>query len=400
MAWTSSQFTAVNLDALPQPDAVEQISFDDIRAAMLSDLAARDADLVDLPPSDPIVKVIDVAAYRETLMRQRANDAVRAVMLAYASGADLENLAAFYGVSRQTDESDADLRRRVQLAPEALSTAGSLGSYLYHALTVGESPISSTLEDVSATELRVTYRYDADAPGLRGLVQDAQVLPTTVLAGETQVALPGSVTVYVLQRGQTAGGEALPSEQYPVAEGEDAIYGLLSHGWANRRLIEKVAEHLSAETVRPLTDQVQVTAAQVIDVDVWATLTVYDGPGGLAAANWARQQVLALLAERYRIGDWIPHNALIAALFVEGVRQVEVVLHSHETVDGTRVVPGEMPRRDGYVQRGLLQYLRLVDGDGRFILALDAEGTQQGIDPEAGANSDGVASDGAASDGA
>ena len=60
------------------------------------------AGLVELPvigevgfngdPDDP--------AYRELLIRQRVNDAARGVMLATASGTDLDNLAANFNVER------------------------------------------------------------------------------------------------------------------------------------------------------------------------------------------------------------------------------------------------------------------------------------------------------------
>ena len=45
-----------------------------------------------LVESDPAWTILEVAAYRELLLRQRINDASRAVMLAFATGADLEHL--------------------------------------------------------------------------------------------------------------------------------------------------------------------------------------------------------------------------------------------------------------------------------------------------------------------
>src|SRR3546814_19943147 len=69
-------------------------------------------------------------------------------MPAYATGADLDNLAALLGVTRfelepgdsvlgipAVMESDSDLRRRLVLAPEGYSVAGHEGAYIFHALS-------------------------------------------------------------------------------------------------------------------------------------------------------------------------------------------------------------------------------------------------------------------------
>jgi phage-related baseplate assembly protein len=40
--------------------------------------------------SEPIVKLLQENAYREVILRQRINDAAKAVMLAYSTGADLD----------------------------------------------------------------------------------------------------------------------------------------------------------------------------------------------------------------------------------------------------------------------------------------------------------------------
>jgi phage-related baseplate assembly protein len=94
---------------------------------------------------------LEVCAYRELLIRQRVNDSAKAVMLAYAIGSDLDQLGGLMGVTRKTlvaadpaalppveavMESDDDLRKRIQLSVEGLSTAGPVGSYIYHALSV------------------------------------------------------------------------------------------------------------------------------------------------------------------------------------------------------------------------------------------------------------------------
>ena len=131
-------FNPIDLSRLPFPDVVEALDFEAILAAMLADLRQRDPAFSATVESDPAYKILEAAAYRETLLRQRVNDAARAVMLAYATGSNLDHLAAFFGVGRLASESDSRLRVRAQLAVEGYTTAGPVGSYVFHALGASE----------------------------------------------------------------------------------------------------------------------------------------------------------------------------------------------------------------------------------------------------------------------
>jgi phage-related baseplate assembly protein len=146
-----SSFTPINLSTLPPPDVVEPLSYETILAQMIAELKARDPAFTGLVESDPAYKILEVAAYHVLLKTAEVNDAARSVMLAYAGGSDLEQLGGLFGVTRKTIveadpqanppvaavyESDNDLRLRIQLSLEGLSTAGPTGAYIYHALRV------------------------------------------------------------------------------------------------------------------------------------------------------------------------------------------------------------------------------------------------------------------------
>ncbi|CCJ78892.1 Baseplate assembly protein J [Cronobacter muytjensii 530] len=99
----------IDLSQLPAPDVVEELDFETI-------LAERKATLISLYPeeeqdavartlaleSEPIVKLLQENAYREVIWRQRVNEAARAVMLAYASGRDLDVSAGNLNTARLT----------------------------------------------------------------------------------------------------------------------------------------------------------------------------------------------------------------------------------------------------------------------------------------------------------
>lgn len=171
-----NNFTAVNLSQLPAPQVVETLDFEEILAQILADFKQRQKDAgqdyTAVVEADPAYKMAEACAYREMIVRARINESAKAVMLAYAEGSDLDQIGANAGVKRlvrqEADpttipptplimESDADFRYRIQLAPEAYTTAGSEGSYQYHTRSAN------------------------------GMIKDAQVLSPA----------PGSVVIYI-----------------------------------------------------------------------------------------------------------------------------------------------------------------------------------------------------------
>lgn len=276
-------FTSIDLSRLPAPNVVEALDYETILAAMIADLIARDPTFTALLESDPAYKILEVAAYRELLLRQRVNDAAKAVMLAFAVGSDLDQIGANFNVERlvidpgnpdaippipQSYEPDADFRARIQLALESITTAGSEGSYVYHGLSA-----------------------DGD-------VKDIQAVSPS----------PGQVTVYVLSR--TGTGAALPA------------------------LVATVAAALNAESVRPLTDQVTVQSATIVNYSVTAELTMYPGPDPEVVRQAAEDAVTAYVESVRRIGYGVTLSGLYAALHQPGVQNVTITQPAASVVIG------------------------------------------------------------------
>lgn len=277
-------FTAVDLSQLAAPGVVETIDFEAVLAAMLVDLRARDPEFDALVESDPAYKILEVAAYRETLLRQRVNEAAQAVMLAYAAGSDLDQIAANYSVERlvldpgdpdaippvpPTLESDDDLRRRVQLAPEGYTVAGSQGAYVFHAL--GADP----------------------------QVKDAQAISPS----------PGNVTVYILSRD--------------------------GNGSASVDLVDDVDAVLNAETIRPMTDNVTVQSATITEYTLDATLTVYPGPDAAVIQQSAEAAATNYVEAQHKLGFDVTLSGLFAALHQPGVQNVAIASPAADIVMST-----------------------------------------------------------------
>lgn len=139
--------TKLDLSQVPIPDAVEVLDYETIVQQMRDVVVERFpaiAGVIDLE-SEPVRALIEVYAYRELLLRARVNDGARANMLAYATGTNLDNLAAFYGFARAVGETDDDFRARIALAPEAFAAAGPAGAYRFFAKSA--DPVA--IKDVS-----------------------------------------------------------------------------------------------------------------------------------------------------------------------------------------------------------------------------------------------------------
>ena len=187
-----SRYTPVDLSSLPAPEVIEMIDYEVILAAMETDLKARWPEFTATVESEPARKILQVAALRETLLRQRVNDAARSVMLAYAGGGNLDHLAALLGTARRVDESDEELRRRAQLSPEGWSTAGPAGAYELHARLVSAKVKDVLVTSPEAGEVLVTVLGD-DGDG----TPDASTLAAVraALNAETVRPICDAVTV-------------------------------------------------------------------------------------------------------------------------------------------------------------------------------------------------------------
>ena len=137
---------AIDFSSIPAPEIIEPLDFETVLGELLADLVDRDPTYTEILESDPGVKLLEVVAARELILRQRINDALRATLLRYATGGDLDNLVAFYGVTRLSGELDEELKTRTIERIMGSSTAGGASWYRYQALTA-----SADVRDVAVS---------------------------------------------------------------------------------------------------------------------------------------------------------------------------------------------------------------------------------------------------------
>ncbi|KMJ54906.1 hypothetical protein ACG97_01165 [Vogesella sp. EB] len=280
----------IDLTQLPAPAVIEELDFETIYANKLARFQSLYPDYSAALESDPVVKLLELAAYDEMMLRARINDAAKATMLAYATGADLDNRAADYGVTRllitpadpdATPPVDAEwedddrLRYRAQMAMEGITVAGSRGAYLFHALSASANVADAFIDSRGFGPLRV------DSPA------------------------PGEIHVWLLD--------------------------VRADGVPDQDLLDAVAASLSAEDVRPLNDTVTPKAGKPVTFGIHAQLEFTEGGEALSGGlSGAQERVEALLASARKLGtghaaSGLPTSALITAIRVPGVHDVTLL---------------------------------------------------------------------------
>lgn len=271
----------VDLSKLDAPKVLEDLDFESL-------LADRKAEFIALFPQDerpfwqarlslesePITKLLQEVVYLQLMERNRINNAAKATMLAYASGSDLDVIAANYNVKRQVIqeannnvtpkipeilEDDTSLRLRTQLAFEGLSVAGPRSAYIFHALSAHPD-----VADVSVVSPQ-----------------------------------PANVTVTILSRN--------------------------GQGEAEESLLNVVRAKLNDDDIRPIGDRVIVQSAVIQSYEIHAKLHLYRGPEYEPIKAAALKKLTAYTEEKHRLGRDISLSGIYAALHLEGVQRVELI---------------------------------------------------------------------------
>ena len=272
--------STLDLSRLPAPLVLEPLDFEALYQEALTDFRAlMGGNWSAALESDPVVKLLEKAAYDKMMGRARINDAAKALLLAFARDSDLDHLAANYNVQRllvvpadpgavppiePQYESDDSLVERTLLAFEGMSIAGPRDAYVFHAMS-------------------------AD-----GRVADARASSPS----------PATVEVSILSR--------------------------IGEGLASEDLLEVVRQALNDEEVRPVGDRVIVQSASLIDYQIEAVLYLYPGPEIELSLTEARSSLNRYINTQRRLGRDIRRSAIHAALHVSRVQRVELI---HPTED-------------------------------------------------------------------
>lgn len=262
--------TAIDLSRLPAPNAIENYGAEAAVEDWLTDFdTVTEGKFTGLNEGDPAVKVLEAGALRETVVRARVNDGIRAILPAFARDSDLDHIVAkanieriiLYaedGVTVTFRENDTRLLQRYLLSFEA-PAAGSEGGYLARALKAYPEA-----QDIMAF-------------------------------GPAQHGRRGRTEIVLLAKG----GQPVP-----------------------REAISAVVAALRGERDAPLTDEVVVRAGRVQLYRIAYHLIVPEGPNKDLVKAVAVQAATAFAAERYRLGGEVPAAGALATGYIPNVLRV------------------------------------------------------------------------------
>lgn len=165
--------TLSDLASLPTPAVIETLSFETIFTELQTEFQSRYPDYSALLASDPAVKLLEVAAYREVLLRNRINAAAKASLFAFATSSDLDHLAAFYGVTRLMDETDEALRLRTRQRIIGFANAGGAAHYRYWALSASPDVADVEVDSPEPGRVRISVLAKGEADTVPDAVLDA-----------------------------------------------------------------------------------------------------------------------------------------------------------------------------------------------------------------------------------
>jgi len=298
----------IDISRLPAPEAVQALDFEAILAALKSDFTARWPEFTAALESDPVIKLLEVAAYRELLIRQRINDAYKASTLAFAAGADLDHVGAFHGIARKKGEPDQDFRSRIQGAYWRLSSTGPAAAFVAHALEA--SPEA----------------HDAQAWS-DGAGRAACAVLARVEVERSHLEPDARIVADALTRYAFASAPRLPSNRvYTLAE------SLLEESF------RVVRERLLSPDVLPLGMELSVRPAEIVPYSIGASLVLLPGYDELPVLEEADARLHDYLASITKLGRDVTRAGLHAALFVPGVMNVVLMSPGSDV----RCSPGQL----------------------------------------------------------
>ncbi len=289
---------------LPDPQIVEALNYDQIFAALVADFKARDTGYDALLYSDPAIKILEVAAYREVLLRQRINDAFKATLLGLATGTDLDNLADFYNVARTSSETDTALRTRVVEKIKGSSTGGGGSWYRYQALTADTRVQDSLVTSPASGQVQVAILSN----------EGTQIRTATGTALDTLGAM------YSITRLDSPSTET--DEAYS-ARIRTAALGTAGDGTASTNLIGVVDTKMQADDVKVITDLLTVVSANIVETPVTANIYLYpDTPASILTG--LEESIRADFTSEGGLGWNLSRSWLIKKLHLAGVQRVEL----------------------------------------------------------------------------
>lgn len=321
-----------------------------------------------LEKADPIRLFILFVADVIVQIENNINDTGKMNLLKYSTGEYLDNLAAMLGVVRieakaatTTIKATLSAERDIETiipAGTRISPGGNLYFATDEALTITAGETTGT---VGATCLTIgTAGNDFQAGEIANIIDPvayvAEMVNTTKSEGGSDIEADTALRQRVFEAPESfscagpAGAYAfftksLNSSIVDVSvsspePGEVLVVPLLAGGGIpGEELLQEIDDALSADNVRPLTDNVTVDAPTVVSYNITATYYIENGMDAATVQGNVNKAVNSFVGwEQSRLGrDVVPSRLIQYIMAVNGVKRVEITSPVYTAVDATEV---------------------------------------------------------------
>lgn len=289
---------------LPAPTVIEIFDFETIKQRKLDrvvELIKAKGDEYVPSESDDLMTMIEADAYEEVLLRTRINNAAKAQLLAFAKDSDLDHIGTTrYGVLRLEGSKpyalftfslstiltyDVTLPQGLQLSDTKGATALLLADVT---ITAGSTSAQGTVElqeytessDIKTETIVTPLPYVATATQDETYhdgadVEDDERYRERIWLSRESKSTAGSDATYKYFA-TTADSRIADVKIIANTAGVAKVYLLSDTGAADQVMIDRVTTALNEEYIRPLTDDVQISSATIVEKTITADIVLYD----------------------------------------------------------------------------------------------------------------------------
>ncbi len=359
--------TSVNLAALPEV-SFATLSSSEIESAVLTAYERQAG--VTLQPGDPVRLFLESLAYLFSVQNQLIDLAGKQNLLAYARGAHLDHLGALMGVERIPAQS-ARVTLRFSLSealgftaeiPEGMRVGTQDGSITFATIASAEIPAGELYVDVTAlcteagaqatglvagqiSQLVDPLPYVVSVSNITPSVEGADIEDDERLRERIRIA-PESYTVAGSSGAYEAQVLAVSSEienvsvTTPEPGVVDVRFVLEGGELPDESMIAMVEDALTADEVRPLTDNVEVGAPDTVEYSIQGTWYLRrDDATILSGITTAVTEAVEeyRLWQRSKPGRDINPTTLISLVQQAGAKRVELTSPVFTRLDPTQI---------------------------------------------------------------
>lgn len=253
-----------DLENYQKPLNYEKI-LSEIKASLIKNILNYYPDFYNLHESDPLQKTIEIAAYRELLIRQKIKDTINASLLNHSSGLHLKNLAKLILEKNEMENTDRRIKKNIYTIwhNTPYYTTGTKSAYEYFA------------KQAAAMEIR-----------------EVEVLKND----------DSEITIYILLNDQK------------LADNK------------KNEIIKKIETIIEDENIRRITDKINIKLAKIIFYTIKAKIIYKENYYLETVKETITCEVKKITNKLFGLAKTVSTNPLFKAFYTTGVKAVDLTL--------------------------------------------------------------------------